>query len=110
TLDIDNVPAGYYVEIQYTMGVDSEKNVSGAQVGALSLSNGMFWDWNSGYIMLKAEGYSPQAENNGFAFHLGGFSGADNIVTTKPTILTFSNDTIFIKKGRAPIVNIPANP
>lgn len=83
TLEINGVPPAEYVAVQYTMGVDSLRNVSGSQTGALSLQNGMFWDWNSGYIMLKAEGNSPQSPTGAFALHLGGFTGSNNIVTIK---------------------------
>lgn len=83
SLTLANVPAGEYTDVQYVLGVDSTKNVSGAQDGDLSPSKGMFWSWNTGYIMTKAEGTSPQAGMGSFAFHLGGFSGSNNIVTTK---------------------------
>ncbi len=83
SLTLANVPVGEYTDIEYVLGVDSLKNVSGAQDGDLSPSLGMFWSWNSGYIMTKVEGTSPQANMGSFAFHLGGFSGANNVVTTK---------------------------
>jgi hypothetical protein len=84
-LNITGVPLGNYTEISYVMGVDSTRNVSGAQTGALSTTSGMFWSWNSGYIMLKAEGTSPQISgmSGAFTYHLGGFQGANNIVTLK---------------------------
>ena len=82
-ITLTNVPVAEYTDIEYTLGVDSTKNVSGAQSGDLSPSLGMFWSWNSGYIMVKAEGTSPQANMGSFSYHLGGFSGANNIVTTK---------------------------
>lgn len=80
---LSDVPEGSYTDIRYTMGVDSVRNVSGAQTGALSTTNAMFWSWSSGYIMVKAEGTSPNAASGSFSFHLGGFSGANNIVTIK---------------------------
>ncbi|UPT67237.1 MAG: hypothetical protein M0D57_00620 [Sphingobacteriales bacterium JAD_PAG50586_3] len=52
-LTINDVPAGDYTAVSFVLGVDSTRNVSGAQTGALSTSNGMFWSWNSGYIFLK---------------------------------------------------------
>lgn len=84
-LNIMGVPVGNYTEVSYVMGVDSTRNVSGAQTGALSVTSGMFWSWNSGYIMVKAEGTSPQVSgmSGAFTYHLGGFSGANNIVTLK---------------------------
>lgn len=82
-LMIDDIPEGNYVEVSYVLGVDSTSNVSGAQAGALSTTNGMFWSWNSGYIMVKAEGTCPQSSTGSFVYHLGGFSGTNSIVTNR---------------------------
>jgi len=90
------------------MGVDSLRNVSGAQTGALSTANGMFWDWNSGYIMLKAEGMSPNSTSKNFVFHLGGFKGVNNIVTKKNT--NFGGGSLIIGAGLTPSVGIKVNP
>jgi hypothetical protein len=68
--DFINVPAGTYTGMYLTMGVDSARNVSGAQEGALDPANGMFWSWTSGYIMIKAEGLSPQGAGGSFTYHL----------------------------------------
>jgi len=91
-LNLGNFPAGAYTEMSYVLGVDSLRNVSGAQGGALAPSNGMFWSWNSGYIMFKLEGMSPQASGGMFTYHIGGFSGTNNVVETKnhvfPTAMT----------------------
>lgn len=71
-----------YSHLNFTIGVDSLRNVSGAQTGALDPLNDMFWTWNSGYIMAKLEGNSPASTqvNNKLQYHIGGFSGADNAV------------------------------
>ncbi|MDB5275999.1 MAG: hypothetical protein JWR61_954 [Ferruginibacter sp.] len=76
------LPPGNYTTLSFLIGVDSLKNVSGAQTGALDPLNSMFWTWNSGYIMFKMEGTSPQsaAVNNKIEYHIGGFSGVDNAV------------------------------
>lgn len=74
-LKISEVPTGNYTAISYLLGVDSLHNVSGAQAGALSTVNGMFWSWNSGYIQMKAEGMSPNSSSGSFAYHIGGFYG-----------------------------------
>ena len=81
-LNLGNFPYGTYTEMSYVVGVDSLRNVSGAQTGALAASNGMFWSWNSGYIMFKLEGLSPQSSTGSFTYHIGGFSGANNTVAT----------------------------
>jgi hypothetical protein len=66
--------------IKFLVGVDSLRNVSGAQTGALDPMNGMFWTWSSGYIMARMEGNSPQSTqpSNTIVYHIGGFSGSKN--------------------------------
>lgn len=79
---LNNVPAGSYKALQFMLGVDSARNVSGAQDGALAPSNGMFWSWSTGYIFLKAEGYSSVSSSmdKSIKYHIGGFSGPNNAI------------------------------
>lgn len=81
---IANVPAASYKSIQFTIGVDSLRNVSGAQSGALDPAHGMFWSWSTGYIMFKLEGTSPQSTGsaNKYQMHAGGFKGANSVIRT----------------------------
>ena len=71
-IEMDSLPLGLYKSIKFMIGVDSTRNVSGSQTGALDPANGMFWTWNSGYIFLKMEGTSPVIPNTGhnFTFHI----------------------------------------
>ncbi len=66
--------------IRFLIGVDSIKNVSGVQTGALDPMNGMFWTWNSGYVFAKLEGVSSAAKvpGNLFSYHVGGFKTGEN--------------------------------
>jgi hypothetical protein len=66
--------------IRFLLGVDSIHNVSGVQTGALDPLNGMFWTWNSGYIMAKLEGSADEVASAGhrFTFHIGGFKAGMN--------------------------------
>jgi hypothetical protein len=70
--------------IGFLIGVDSARNVSGAQTGALDPLKDMFWTWNSGYIMAKMEGTSPQSNQAGgkIEYHIGGFSGVNGALKT----------------------------
>lgn len=107
TLSLNNIPEGNYTEVSYIMGVDSLRNVSGAQTGALSTANGMFWSWNSGYIMVKVEGTSPNSGSGNFSFHLGGFSGDYNVVTPKNHVF---GETMSVKEGTTPAIKLLVNP
>lgn len=78
-LHLMEVPEGRYTGMRFLIGVDSLRNVSGAQTGALAVDHGMFWTWNTGYIMAKLEGNSPLIPNGGkFMHHIGGFSGENS--------------------------------
>lgn len=81
-VNLKNIPEGTYTKITGILGVDSIYNVSGAQDGALDPLHGMFWDWNTGYIMAKCEGFSPQstAPANMLSIHLGGFKGSMSVI------------------------------
>jgi hypothetical protein len=79
-ITLRNLATGSYSGISFLVGVDSIRNISGAQTGALDPVNGMFWTWNSGYVMAKLEGTSPVSTMpaNLIEFHIGGFKGANN--------------------------------
>jgi hypothetical protein len=82
TMIIDSVPVGTYNAMNFVLGVDSARNTSGAQTGALDPALGMFWSWNQGYIFLMMEGNSPNstAFGNSLIYHLGGFTQPYNCI------------------------------
>ena len=99
-----------YDRIGFVVGVDSIRNVSGAQTGALDPAKGMFWTWNTGYIMAKLEGNSPASNqvNGKFEYHIGGFSGPDNVV--KPLTLSFPlGQEITLQADKSSQITITAN-
>ena len=61
--------------ISFNLGVDSLTNVGGVKGGDLDPIHGMYWTWQSGYINIKLEGYSPvcNTRNHFFQHHLGGY-------------------------------------
>lgn len=75
-LTLNKVPVGNYTKINFLIGVDSIRNVSGAQTGALDPINGMFWDWDSGYLTAMMDGEAPSSPNSGMiSYHISGFKG-----------------------------------
>lgn len=93
-------PENNYVTLSFLIGVDSIRNVNGAQTGALDPLNDMFWNWNSGYIMAKMEGTSPRSNQvgNKVEYHIGGFSGVNNVLKT--ITMTFpGGKPVIIKSG-----------
>lgn len=102
--------AGNYDALNFMLGVDSLHNVSGAQTGALDPLNDMFWTWNSGYVMAKLEGKSPQSKiiNNKLEFHIGGFIGENNVL--KNITLNFPAGKILeIREGKTTEIIIEAD-
>lgn len=98
---VNSVPPGNYTSVQYLIGVDSLRNVSGIQGGALDPAHNMFWDWNTGYIFFKMEGiYSSLNKpfGSGFTMHIGGFSGPNSCLQYStlnfPTPLVPGNDHV----------------
>lgn len=105
-----NIPVGDYTKISFTIGVDKERNLSGAQTGALDPINGMFWTWNSGYIFVKLEGTSPQstAANNALTFHIGGIVDPNNTIRTFSTDFSSANP-LRIRTDKKPQLHFKVN-
>ena len=91
--------AGTFNKIEFMIGVDSIRNVSGAQTGALDPLNGMFWTWNSGYIFAKLEGNSSASTEVGqkLTYHIGGFKTGENAIR-KITLSFPANQPVTIGK------------
>lgn len=119
------VPVGTFNSIIYTLGVDSARNVSGAQTGALDPALGMFWTWSTGYVMAKLEGHSPVSTAGGQAFslHVGGFKVPyvtirqiqlplqENMIVAKDTSIAVKiNADINTWFSRVHSISIAANP
>ena len=73
-------PAGNIKSVYFLIGIDSAINVSGVQTGDLDPAKGMFWIWNTGYIMAKLEGASTASKAPGkqFSYDVGGFKPGEN--------------------------------
>lgn len=106
--DLPGVPPGTYTRISFLLGVDSIRNVSGAQTGDLEQSKGMFWDWDAGYIMAKMEGRSPQSTLSGgeLFFHIAGFSGKYHVLRTVTLDLPAP---LVLKPGKKPIIQLQSD-
>ena len=95
-LEFENVPAGNYESVTFTLGVDSLRNTKdiSERTGVLDITaaaKDMYWDANSGYIFYNLEGTSPASTKAGNAilYHLGGFGGS-----TTPTFNNLKTITI----------------
>ncbi|MBK6397735.1 MAG: hypothetical protein IPF75_05645 [Bacteroidetes bacterium] len=116
---VKDVPPGNYKTLSFIIGVDSLRNCSGLQEGALDPIKGMFWAWNTGYIFLKLEGASESSTAQGgiFEYHIGGFKEPVNAIrkiSLEIDNLIFSNEVpdskrIFIKTDISQILKQPVS-
>lgn len=110
-LEIPDVPAGSYTSVRFTLGVDSTRNVTGAQTGALDPANGMFWTWSSGYIFFKLEGKSPASSqvDSSYIYHIGGFKNANNTNAIREVEIDFLGDSLIVNGPRAAEIHVFAD-
>jgi hypothetical protein len=103
-----SIPPGTYSSLQFVVGVDSIANTSGANEGDLDPVKGMYWAWNSGYIMAKLEGHSKACKtlHQAFEFHIGGYMPPYN--TARKVVLNIP-ELIDIGKHYLPVIPLNAD-
>lgn len=106
---IDNVPAETYSKVIFTIGVDSARNSSGAQTGALAQDNDMYWNWNSGYIFLKLEGTASQSPTGVFTYHVGEYRRPYNSLRTVTLPLPSGTASLQISADKTPTLHLKAD-
>jgi len=99
-LQIPDVPPGSYTGVRFLLGVDSTRNVSGSQTGALDPANGMFWTWNTGYIFFKLEGNSSASANGELIYHIGGFSEQMKTNAIRRHEISFGGQSLVVNGDR----------
>ncbi len=114
---LSRIPVGDYTGLTFMIGVDSLRSLAdiSKRTGVLDpgLTDGMYWEWNSGYIFMKLEGQSalaPAAQGNTFFYHVGGFGGGYNgkktINNLRTVALSFNNDVAKVEGTSTPTVQL----
>lgn len=103
---LTGLPLGRYKRVSFMIGIDSIMNCTGAQNGALDPIYGMFWTWNSGYIMAKLEGTSPSSRypDHSLQFHIGGYRGAHQSQRMVQLKVPF-----IVTAQKTPVINLVAD-
>ena len=103
-----SVPEGSYEYVEFTVGVDSVTNTNGANGGDLDPVKGMYWAWNSGYIMAKMEGRSTvcKTRHHAFQLHIGGYMPPYN--AARIVNIRLPKDAV-VKKGTRTTIHIKAD-
>jgi len=122
-ISLQNVPAGKYDQVTFTIGVEEDGVQEGAAGGVLDpVNGGWFWNWNAGYIGFAIEG---NAENSGqeyvdwgngfetqagtFALHVGGWKDVqdnENFVNNVKTITLGFGTTVSVSEKLSPLAHI----
>lgn len=108
---LENVPAGEYTEVTFTVGVDASQVNQGAQTGVLDPARGFFWSWNSGYIFLALEGSSPASTepDHVFEYHVGGYKDdalSNQVNNVRTVTLSFNGDQAPVRAQHRPEVHV----
>ena len=103
-IELKDVPVGEYTGFSFVVGVDSARNVAGAQTGALDPVHGMFWDWNSGYIFVRLEGTSPASVTGRLLFAIMGFQRPYN--TLRTIAPSFGGATVTVSPDHQPEIHL----
>ncbi|MCC3158167.1 hypothetical protein LJ737_13035 [Hymenobacter sp. 15J16-1T3B] len=107
--EVSGVPFDDYTGLTFTIGVDAARNTAGAQTGALSPDNDMYWGWTTGYIFLKMEGTSQQSPTGAYTYHVGGFQGLYNSVRTVSLPLPAGVTSLHISATQTPQLHLKAD-
>ena len=119
-ITLNQLPEGNYTGMEYIIGVDSLRSVSGIEKrgGALDPASdhendGMYWAWSSGYIFLKLEGSSSKASsaNGKYYYHIGFFGGYDSktVNNIKNVKLDFAGNKARVQENSVPQVRVVAD-
>ena len=108
---LENIPAGDYTGLTFSIGVDATQVDQGAQTGPLDPARGLFWSWNSGYIFMAIEGVSPASTqpDNVFQYHVGGYkedAGSNQVNNIKTITLSFNGDSAPVRAQHEPEVHL----
>jgi len=115
TIEIRNVPAGKtFHKLEYAYGVDSVANTRTDYIGKgdLNPSNGMNWDWETGWKFFLLEGKWRNGTKGDVVLHVGtnanyrkqqvALKGLGNLHTTKE-----KKSVIFIDVNTAKVLSSP---
>lgn len=99
-ITIENMPVdnGSYKKIRFSIGVDSARNHTGAQTGALDPGYGMFWSWNTGYIFFRIKGGFNTTQN--YSLDIGGDQNLPVVeidLPVDPNPVTVPNKTLDLQ-------------
>lgn len=95
TVEAANIPFGNYTKLRFFLGVDKDRNHSGAQDGDLDPIHNMIWTWSTGYLFLKHEG--QYIDNSGDTVVIQYHLGTDQALSTVEVPISLNMDKVSKK-------------
>lgn len=115
-LFLSDVPLGEYKAVSFLIGVDSLRNTMNPseRTGSLDVggaAEGMYWNWNTGYIFFKLEGNSPVNADGKFRYHIGGYGGYSErtLNNTRSVVLFFENTPLKVQSHHSAMIHMKCN-
>lgn len=116
-ITLQNVPAGTYNKVTFTVGVSESGVQEGAAGGVLDPAAGAwFWNWNAGYIALSIEGAAESSTQTDHVFqlHVGGWKdvpadetgGVERFVNNVKTVTLNFGTTVSASDNLAPVAHV----
>lgn len=108
------IPEGEYKELSFIIGVDSLRSTMdiSERTGVLAPTITTYFNENNGYIFFNMEGNSPEAPDNRYQFHIGGYGGETlpTMNNIKQVTLDLSSKGISrIMEGRQTVIEVRAD-
>ncbi len=115
-LFFSDVPLGEYKGISFLIGIDSLRNTMSPRerTGSLDVggaAEGMYWNWNTGYIFFKLEGNSPVNAEGRFRYHIGGYGGYSErtLNNIRSVVLSFENTPLKVQSHHSAMIHMKCN-
>ena len=106
-----SAPSGFYVGVEFKVGVPSAQNNLNATTASAPLNNtAMYWSWASGFKFLKFEWKTTEGAGGTGTFHLGGVTCTGSGVTSNLICALPNIPTVSIKTSGNTVWNPTTNP
>ncbi len=116
TLFLADVPLGEYKGFSFLVGIDSLRNTMNPseRTGSLDVggaAEGMYWNWNTGYIFFKLEGTSSASADGTFRYHIGGYGGFSTrtLNNIRSKTIDFASTPLKVQSNHAAMVHLKFN-
>lgn len=110
---IPNIPSGYYDRIEFSVGVDAEKNASGTRAGDLGLYSDMDWNQYTGFNFFIFDGsrlYAGGTKSYDLLYKVNGNQNYKTLTYNLPRVLEYNLPGNYNMEIGVDLANLFRNP